>query len=45
MEVILIDDRADRRHLGDLVAERLGIIALELMAAVAALWRLAVDHI
>ena len=45
MEPILVHHREDRRQLGDLMPERLGIIAGEGVAAPAALRRLALDDL
>jgi hypothetical protein len=45
MEPVLIHHGEDRRHLGDLMADRLGIITGEGVAAEAALGRLAVDDL
>jgi len=45
MEAVLVHRRLDRRHLGDLVPERLGIDAVEVMAAAAAPRRLALDDV
>jgi hypothetical protein len=43
MEPVLIDHRLDRWHFGDLVPERFGIIALEIVTAPATVRRLALD--
>ena len=45
MEPVLIDDRDDRRQLGDLMPERLGIVTGEGVAAPPALRRLALDDL
>jgi hypothetical protein len=44
VELVLIDDRADGRQFGDLVTQRLRIIALKLMTALPAVRRLTRDH-
>jgi len=45
MESVLVHHGEDRWHFGDLVADRLGIITGEGVAAEAAFWRLAVDDL
>ena len=45
MEPVLVHRRLDRRHLGDLVPQRPGIVAVEVVAAAAAGRRLALDHL
>ena len=45
MEPVLVHHRADRRHFGDLMPERLGIVTGEGVAAPAALRRLALDDL
>ena len=45
MEPVLVHHGADRRHLGDLMPERLGIVTGEGVAAPAALRRLALDDL
>ena len=45
MEPVLIDDRQDRRQLGDLMPERLGVVTGEGVAAPPALRRLALDGV
>ena len=45
VEPILVYHRLDRRHLGDLVSDRLGIIAVQLVAASAASLRPAFDDL
>jgi hypothetical protein len=43
MEPILVHHGADRRHLGDLMPDRLGVVAGQVVAAPAALRRPALD--
>ena len=43
MEAVFIHGREDRRQFGDLMAERIGIISGEVLAALPASWRLALD--
>ena len=45
MEPVLVHHRLDRRHLGDLVPERLGVVAVQGVAAPAAVRRLALDDL
>ena len=45
MEPVLVDHGADRRHLGDLMPERLGVVTGEGVAAPAALRRPALDDL
>ncbi len=45
MELVFIDDGANGRHFGDLVTDRFGVIALEVLTALPALERLALDHL
>jgi hypothetical protein len=45
MEPVFVHRRLDRRHLGDLVPQRLGIIALEVEATAAATRRPALDDL
>jgi hypothetical protein len=45
MEPVLIDDRLDRRHFGDLVPDRFGVVAVQLVTAPAASLRLALDDL
>lgn len=45
MEPVFVHRRLDRRHLGDLVSDRFGVVALQLLVAPAALGRLAVDDL
>ena len=45
MEAVLVHHWLDRRHLGDLVDERRGIIAVEVVAEAAATRRLALEDL
>jgi hypothetical protein len=45
MEPVLVHRRPDRRQFGDLVSDRLGVIALQRLVAPAAFGRLAVDDV
>ena len=45
MEPILVDHRPDRRHFGHLVSDRLGVVAMQLVAAPSALGRLAFNDL
>ena len=45
MELVFIDDGANGRHFSDLVTDRFGVIALEVLTALPALRRLALDHL
>ena len=45
MEPILVDYRPDRRHFGHLVSDRLGVVAMQLVAAPPALGRLALEDL
>src|SRR3954453_186065 len=45
MEPVLIDARLDRRHFGDLVADRFGVIAVEVVPTPATAERLARDDL
>jgi hypothetical protein len=45
VELVLVDDWADGRQFGDLVTQRVGIIALKLMTALPAVRRLTLDHV
>jgi hypothetical protein len=43
MEPVFVHHRLNRGHLGDLVSDRLGILAVQLVAAPAAMLGLALD--
>ena len=45
MEPVLIDHRLDRRHFGDLMPDRFGVVAVQVVAAPAAARRLALDDL
>ena len=45
MEPVFVDHRPDRRHLGDLMPDRFGIIAVQVVAAPAAALRLALEDL
>ena len=45
MELVFIDDGANGRYFGDLVTDRFGVITLEVLTALPALLRLALDHL
>jgi hypothetical protein len=45
MEPVFVDHRLNRRYLGDLVPDRFGIIAPEVIATPAAAGRLALDDL
>ena len=45
MEAVLVHRRLDRRHLGDLVPQRLGVVAVEIVAAATATRRLALEDL
>jgi hypothetical protein len=45
MEPVFVHHGSDRRHFGDLVSDRLGVVAEQLVAAPAALPRLALDDL
>jgi hypothetical protein len=45
VELVFIDDGANGRHFSDLVTDRFGVIALEVLTALPALLRLALDHL
>ena len=45
MQLVFIDDGADRRHFGHLVTERFGISAVEVLTALPAVSWLALDHL
>jgi hypothetical protein len=45
MEPVIVHRRFDRRHLGDPVPQRLGIVAVEVLAAAATVRRPALDDL
>jgi len=45
VELVFIDDGANGRHFSDLVTDRFGVVALEVLTALPALLRLALDHL
>jgi hypothetical protein len=45
MEPVFVHHGQDRRHLGDLMSDRLGVVAEQLVAAPAALLWLALDDL
>src|SRR5271157_1771935 len=45
VELVFIDDGANGRHFSDLVTDRFGVIVLEVLTALPALRRLALDHL